>query len=135
MRSRRLCRAALAAGVLFVGAGPSKGSTVTPGLGTLTPFTGGDPGEGLDLAGNFTYALDSGKTSAGNLTVGGATFIPASGQTPPPGVTGVSNDFQYSGINAFNVEYGGTTNDNNLEAITDTVWFGGDFTHGLSVTA
>src|SRR5688572_23582724 len=47
MRSRLLSLAAAGTfmGLLLVGATPSSASTVTPGLGTLTPFTGGDPGE------------------------------------------------------------------------------------------
>lgn len=117
------------------GATPSVASTVTPGLGTLTPFTGGDPGEGLDLSGNFAYALDAGNTTPGNVVVDGATFVPASGATPPPGVTGTSNDFRYSTqAGPFVVDYGNTTNDNNLENVVDTVWYGTDFTHSLSVT-
>lgn len=136
MRRRPLSlRAPLLAGcVLLAVAQSSSGSVVTPGLGTLTQFTGGDPGDGLDLSGNFAYALDGGNTSSGNLVVDGATFIPASGATPPSGMTGVANDFRYSAIGAFNVEYGSTTNDNNLEQITDSVWYGEDFTLNLSVT-
>src|SRR5687768_6766247 len=78
MRSRLLSLAAVGTfmGLSLVGATTSSASTVTPGLGTLTPFTGGDPGEGLDLGGNFAYALDSGNTTPGNVVVGGATFVP-----------------------------------------------------------
>jgi hypothetical protein len=122
-------------GLSLVVAAPSSASTVTPGLGTLTPFTGGDPGEGLDLGGDFAYALDSGNTTPGNVVVGGATFVPASGGTPPDGVTGASNDFRYStGAPPFVVDYGNSANDSNLENVVDTVWFGSDFSHGLSVT-
>src|SRR5687768_12740076 len=44
------------------------GAAATVGL-----FTGGDPGEGLDLQGNFVYAVDVGPSGAGGK-VGDAVF-------------------------------------------------------------
>jgi hypothetical protein len=39
-------------------------------------FTGGDPGEGLDLQGQFLYALDFGNPNVStNRTIGDATFV------------------------------------------------------------
>lgn len=44
--------------------------------GQIGVFTGGDPGEGLDMAGEFVYALDVG--GPGGVTVGNANFTDAS---------------------------------------------------------
>jgi len=48
---------ALAAGIcaLFLAA-PGRAETIN--FGSVSPFTGGDPGEGLDLTGSFAYAVN-----------------------------------------------------------------------------
>src|SRR5687767_1815074 len=106
--------AACAFGVLLAPAGLMAQAVV----GT---FSGGDPGEGLDLQGVFlpgyaVYAGDAAETATyqiqdavfENSLVPGGFEITASQQTP----FGSTN-------------YGASTNDTNLTAITDFVRFGG----------
>ncbi len=111
-------------------------------LGSLLPFTGGDAGEGLDLTGNMVYAVNLGGTSQ---SVQGVTFAAAtSTATPPAGVTvngtgvGSFNYFDTNdpapvlGNNAAN--YGATADDNALESMMTSVWFGRVWTLDLAVT-
>jgi len=57
----------------------------TVSLGTLTSFTGGEAGEGLDLTGNIVYAFNPGGTAQ---TVQGVNFTNASNRaSPPTGIT------------------------------------------------
>ena len=82
----------------------------------ISTFTGGDPGEGLDMQGAFTYAVHVGGP-AGPLPVGDAAFTDVD-TTPGIAVTAVNNT-------AFGTpEYGATTNDNNLEQVMDFVRYG-----------
>lgn len=86
----------------------------------ISTFTGGDPGEGLDLEGEFIYALNFGETMAANdiVTVQDAQFLRTRNPAPvPPGVAYVaSNRFDALPIG----EYGSSTNDNNLEILLDS---------------
>jgi hypothetical protein len=93
---------------------------------TTGTFSGGDPGEGLDLyqpAGNYLYALNFGKTTAGSITAGNVTFSQTKVTAPqalPAGVTVTAPgavDFNDYPSNFFVLEYGNTANDNNLETI------------------
>lgn len=76
---------------------------------TVSTFTGGDPGDGLDLQGNFTYAINVGPDGAVGK-VGDAAFL-------GDNVAGVNITAQnpYSGWH--NAAYGNSTNDNNLERV------------------
>src|SRR5687768_7329550 len=47
--------------------------TTTAAPAEVTVFTGGDPGEGLDMQGNFTYAVNVGPSGAAGK-VGDANF-------------------------------------------------------------
>ena len=89
---------------------------------TIQPFTGGDPGEGLDLSGQFVYAVDvdgAGRESPG-YQVGDASFT---GDESTPGFTMTPTDRQ---DNAPAV-YGDTADDDNLEFVMSTgAWVSGD---------
>jgi hypothetical protein len=85
--------------------------------GRIGTFSGADPGEGLDLEGEFPYALDVG--GFGDVTVGDATFTDASagGSTPGANVEAVNEilDWHPAG------EYGDTENDDNLEIVMESI--------------
>jgi hypothetical protein len=88
----------------------------------IQAFTGGDSGEGLDLSGNFAYAIDidgGGRESAG-FTVGDAVFT---GDESTAGFRMTPVDRQ---DNAPAV-YGDTANDDALESVMSTgAWVSGD---------
>jgi hypothetical protein len=108
----------------------------TVNLGTLTPFTGGDVGEGLDLSGNIIYAFNLGPGST--QTVQGVDFVAAPIGAPPTGLTtSAPTHFDYStanpgGVNGVN--YGATANDAALSTIVNTVLYHSNFTLDLAVT-
>ncbi|ADB17731.1 autotransporter-associated beta strand repeat protein [Pirellula staleyi DSM 6068] len=82
-------------------------------------FTGGDIGEGLDLTGTFPYAINFGGTATG--PVQGTTFTSSEGAGTP----GLSYSIP-SVINSwFAPDYGVSADDNNLEAITQSIRYGG----------
>lgn len=72
-------------------------------------FFGGDPGEGLDMQGDFLYALDI--AGAGNRKVGDAAFTR---DTRTTGFSIVASDVATTWATP---EYGDTDNDNNLERV------------------
>jgi hypothetical protein len=72
-------------------------------------FTGGDPGEGLDFAGNFQYAVNVRGPAAG--LVGNANF------TTDAGLVTAQNEI----LNWHGPNYGATTNDNNLELVMQSI--------------
>jgi hypothetical protein len=76
---------------------------------TVSTFTGGDPGEGLDLQGNFAYAINVGPNGAVGK-VGDAAFL---GDT----VAGVNITAQNAYSGWHNAAYGNSTNDNSLELV------------------
>ncbi len=120
--------------VCGVAATPLFASTVH--LGTLTQFTGGDAGEGLDLSGNIVYAFNLGPGAT--QIVQGVTFAAAPVGTPPAGIaTTTSSHFDYSTANpggANGADYGATADDDSLETIVNTVWYGTSWTFDLAVT-
>lgn len=95
--------------------------------GAFGLFTGGDPGEGLDLEGSFAYAVNVG--GPGGLAVGDAEFTDGSlvgmqsGSSPGATIaqTNEANPWTYVG------EYGDTPNDNNLEVVMQSIRWS-DFT-------
>jgi VCBS repeat-containing protein len=99
--------------------------TTTSTLGTLTPFTGGDAGEGLDLTGSIV-AFNLGETSV-TETVQGVDFLPANVSSPPAGISVVTSgtNFDYFAANGNNkaTDYGTTANDNALENIVTNIWY------------
>ncbi|HNQ88277.1 MAG TPA: hypothetical protein PKM73_06665 [Verrucomicrobiota bacterium] len=92
---------------------------------TVGAFTGGDPGEGLDLQGYFTYAVNVGPSGPAGR-VGDAVF---SGDATP----GVS----VSAVNAIaawhTAAYGDTVNDNRLELVMRSIRWTGAPTTQVSV--
>lgn len=85
-------------------------------------FTGGDIGEGLDLDGTFLYAVNFGEPGHAPLPIGDATFTPHDGT---PGLTFTAPNQIVPGGWA-DVEFGATTNDNNLERVMESIrWTGG----------
>ncbi|HKS36994.1 MAG TPA: hypothetical protein VJW76_07385, partial [Verrucomicrobiae bacterium] len=80
---------------------------------TVGTFTGGDPGEGLDLQGNFTYAINVGFNGAVGK-VGDATFL-------GDNVAGVNLTAQNQIATWHSAVYGNTTNDNNLELVVQDI--------------
>ena len=86
--------------------------------GSVTPFSGGDPGEGLDLDGNFEHAVNLGGTS---IFVGDTLFV---ADSVAPGFSFVSNNV----LNPFYTRpvYGDTAADNALESAMHSIrWSGG----------
>jgi hypothetical protein len=89
--------------------------------GTIGTFTGGDPGEGLDLEGEFAYAVNVG--GPGGIQVGDALFSDgteagmAGGSSP--GVT--LPDVNEAGNWFAGVEYGDSDNDDALEIIIPSI--------------
>lgn len=82
---------------------------------TVSTFTGGDIGEGLDLDGTFLYAVA--KNDFGPVVaIRDATFT---ADNATPGVT-ISN--WLSELNGWSSPgYGATTNDNNLESVMNSI--------------
>lgn len=80
---------------------------------TVGTFTGGDPGEGLDLQGNFAYAINVGFNGAIGK-VGDATFL-------GDNVAGINLTAQNQIAAWHNAVYGNTTNDNNLERVVQDI--------------
>jgi hypothetical protein len=106
----RASACAVALGLLF-------GAAMAQGV-TLTKFTGGDPGEGLDLTGTFVYGLDFRATSGANLTVGDVTFNSTTSNSPPAGVTVLAYNGALDSIATWTL--GATANDNNLELVMNS---------------
>jgi len=105
----------------------------TVNSGTLTPFTGGDAGEGLDLTGNIVHAFNLGPGA--DQTVQGVTFVAADRSAPPDGITTTAgNNFDYFSANGSQqgADYGSTGNDNALEEIVTEVWYDPNFTIDLT---
>ena len=86
----------------------------------ITSFTGGDPGEGLDLQGTFVYALNFAETQPANdiVTVQDAPFQRTRNPTPVPAGVGYDAFWNYDELPVG--EYGDTANDNNLEILLDS---------------
>jgi hypothetical protein len=82
----------------------------------IQPFTGGDPGEGLDLQGNFVYAVNISSAGAAGKA-GDADFT----ADTAPGVTVVapSNIPSWS-----NPQYGDSPADNVIEKVTQSIRYG-----------
>ena len=80
---------------------------------TVGTFTGGDPGEGLDLTGDFRYAVDAG--GAGGFQIGDAQFTTES-------VAGVTLTAEYAAATWNNIaEFGSTPADEGLEDLVRSI--------------
>ncbi len=126
---------ALCTGIISMSLGGSIVCASTVPLGTLTPFTGGDAGEGLDLSGTIIYAFNLGGP---DQTVQGVNFVAASVGGPPAGIapSGGTLQFDYSNANpagANGTDYGASTDDDALEGVVNSVWYNGNWTFDLAV--
>jgi hypothetical protein len=79
---------------------------------SIGAFTGGDIGEGLDLDGNFVYAVNVGGPAAGPISDANFTT-----ETAP----GVTVDAQVTVPDWAVPNYGATTNDDNLETVMESM--------------
>jgi hypothetical protein len=103
-------------------------------FGSLTPFTGGDAGEGLDLSGNIVYAFNLGGI-LGTQTVQGVDFLDVHFANPPIGITTTAGfDFDYTTTNGGNsADYGDSADDDALENIITYIWYDNHWTFDLAV--
>ncbi|MES2707466.1 MAG: hypothetical protein V4726_12790 [Verrucomicrobiota bacterium] len=94
---------------------------------TVSPFTGGDPGEGLDLSGTFLYSFNVGSPGAAPGPVGDAAFT---ADTEAGIVVTTVNDIP----NWIAPEYGDTANDDNLEFVMQSIrWTGAPGTPSIDL--
>ncbi len=85
---------------------------------TIGVFTGGDKGEGLDLDGTFIYAISTGADPDLNIKIRDATFM---GQQTGDEVPGATLEAGNRIKNWYNVDYGDTQADDDLEAATSSI--------------
>ena len=136
MRTKNLTQTTLclAGATLLAATNASFASTVH--VGTLTPFTGGDAGEGLDLTGNIIYAFNLGPGPT--QTVQGVDFVAAPVGGAPAGITpSGALEFNYSVANpggANGADYGASGDDDALESIVNAVWYNSNWSFDLAVT-
>ena len=96
--------------------GPVTLSMILPTASTtIAPFTGGDPGEGIDLTGTFPYAINVRGPAAGPIQ--GVNFTSSeSGGTP-----GLTFSAPNEILNYTNPNYGSTANDDALEIVMQSI--------------
>jgi hypothetical protein len=92
------------------------------GLTSVGIVRGGDPGEGLDLEGNFIYALALGAGPEAYVQVGDAAFQPLIVDEVAGAVVGATT----TAANWYQVNYGETDNDINLAAATSSIRYRGN---------
>ena len=108
MKSHRpLPSGLIAAGLLVVATAAS--------AATVATFTGGDAGEGLDLQGNFTYAVNVGPSGPAGK-IGDANFSADN----VAGVTITANNNIATG-GWLNADFGTSDNDNHLETVLASI--------------
>lgn len=108
MKMRKTLGVGLALGAAVAGLSSPAGAV------TFGTFTGGDVGDGLDLDGNFVYAVNV-RGPATGLAVRDAVFTV---DTATPGVTVASTN---EIVNWHAPNYGATANDNNLETVMQSI--------------
>jgi hypothetical protein len=96
------------------GTNPTNASSYPLVSTVVSGFTGGDPGEGLDLTGTFKYAFNVGTPGAAPGPVGDAPFT----DDAQPGIV-VTAQNEVPGWHAPN--YGDTANDDNLEFVMQSI--------------
>ena len=97
---------------------PAETNTVLSGA--IGAFTGGDPGEGLDMSGSFAYAINVG--GPGGSVVGDAVFTDGSiagmaGGSSPGATITVANEIPEWHAPA----YGDSANDDGLETVLQSI--------------
>ena len=88
-----------------------------PAATTLGVVTGGEAGEGLDLTGNFIYALSIGADPAQEFQVGSVLFKGILTTEVPGATLAAGNRIQ----NWYVVDYGASVEDDNLELATSSI--------------
>jgi len=88
-----------------------------PAATSLGVITGADPGEGLDLTGNFPYALALGADPAFSAKIGDATFKGLINNEVPGANLVAQNRIQ----NWYPIDYGDSPDDDNLEIATSNI--------------
>src|SRR5436309_3221520 len=88
-----------------------------PASTSIGIITGGDAGEGLDLDGNFVYALSLGADTSQSVKVRDATFLGIV-DAEVPGATVVAG---HTILNWYTIDYGVTPDDDNLELATSSI--------------
>lgn len=103
-------------------------SIVSAPVPTTGFFSGGDVGEGLDLDGTFTYAVNA--RGPGGLPVRNANF------TDQAGAPGVVITAQNEILNWQNPAFGATANDDNLEIVMQSIrWSGNPVTVDVALNS
>ncbi len=102
---------------VFAESDPTKSDSVPSLVTKVGVFTGGDTGEGLDLDGNFLYALSFGADVGQAVTVRDATFLGVF-ETEVPGATVQAGN---TILNWYTINYGDTQNDQNLALATTSI--------------
>src|SRR5439155_10299358 len=104
---------------IFAGSDPNNAASTPDALTSIGVFTGGDPGEGLDLDGNFVYALAIGADPGSFVPVKirDAEFQ-ALVDAEAPGAT-LQDGNQM--VNWCGANYGDTENDMNLAMATSSI--------------
>lgn len=92
--------------------------TVSPSMAIVSTFTGGDHGDGLDLRGNFLYAVNT--LGPGGLVIDGAFFTTDQNNATP----GYTHNAGAAIGNWANPNFGATTSDNNLETLMQSIRHG-----------
>jgi len=85
---------------------------------TIGVFTGGDPGEGLDLSGEFIYGISAGAEADMEVKIGDATF---KGTVVGDEIPGVTLEAGNRILNWYNVNYGDTQADTDLKTATSSI--------------
>jgi len=85
---------------------------------SVDTFTGGDVGDGLDLEGTFTYAVNVGEATS--ATVGNVLFKKSSD------VPGYTQTVQYQSATWLQPDYGTTAADNALESVMKSIGYSGN---------
>lgn len=89
-----------------------------PAMAVVSTFTGAAGGQGLDLKGNFLYAVNT--RGPGNLLIGDAWFTTDQGNATP----GYTHNAGSEILNWSNPNFGSTTSDNNLEVVMQSIRHG-----------
>lgn len=97
---------------LFLGSDPSQSGSVPAIPPSASAFTGGDPGEGLDMEGDFLYAINL--LGEGDLTVGDATFT-------EDFIDGFTFDQPNEILDWHFADYGDSANDDALELVMQSI--------------
>jgi len=117
LKLRRSLLAALTAGGLISSVNAADPVITDPLKTSIGVVTGGDPGEGLDLEGDFPYALSMGAEPDFTAKIGDATFFGLIDAEVPGASLIAGNRI----LNWYVVNYGDSANDEALKAATSSI--------------